>query len=240
MIFTFIYVLRCPLTKEIRYVGKTNNPKERYHNHLNRALDKGTHKRNWINSLRKKGIRPIFEIIKKVSIGEWKGWEKYYIKYYKSKGCKLINIMDGGEGLTFGNHTSFKKGMIPWNKGSRMKKYCVICGKKFEVSPSGDKRYKCCSMKCSNVYKSIYPNVGCFKKGAISWNKGSKYRCLQHKNCKPVLQIDKITGEIVKDYPSITEASRLTNISAGGISSNINNRSKSSGGYLWESKGKDF
>jgi len=116
---TFIYVLKCPLSGEVRYVGKSNNPDERYKDHLNRSRDGGTYKRNWINSLRKNNLKPIFEIIKEVSVGKWKIWEKYYIKHYRDKGCKLVNIMGGGDGLTFGNQTSFKKGHIPWIKGHK-------------------------------------------------------------------------------------------------------------------------
>ena len=49
MKYTYIYILIDPFTNQIRYVGKANNPKERYKNHKNRCRDKNTHKRNWIN-----------------------------------------------------------------------------------------------------------------------------------------------------------------------------------------------
>jgi len=104
---TFIYVLRDPETKDIRYVGKSNNPKRRLYNHLRKYKDVGTHKRNWIDSLKDK---PILEIIKEVPKSEWQTYEKYYIEYYLSIGCNLVNWGDGGEGLTYGNQTSFKKG----------------------------------------------------------------------------------------------------------------------------------
>lgn len=42
----YIYTLEDPITSEIRYVGKANNMKDRYSNHLNSSRDKGTHKRN--------------------------------------------------------------------------------------------------------------------------------------------------------------------------------------------------
>lgn len=104
---TYIYILKDPTTCEIRYVGKSNNPKRRLIHHLNKNNDVGTHKRNWIDSLDSK---PILEIIKEVSRDEWQEQEKFYINYYLSIGCNLVNWSDGGEGLTYGNQTSFKNG----------------------------------------------------------------------------------------------------------------------------------
>lgn len=104
---TYIYILKDPITYEVRYVGKSNNPKRRLTYHLSKTKDLGTHKRNWINSLNSK---PILEIIKEVPKNEWQSYEKYYIEYYTSIGCNLVNWGDGGEGLTYGNQTSFKKG----------------------------------------------------------------------------------------------------------------------------------
>ena len=167
---TYIYVLICPITKQVRYVGKTNNPDERYRNHLNKAHNKGTHKRNWINSLKMKDLKPVFEIIDEVDVKDWKEKEKYYIKYYSDNGFDLVNYTNGGDGLSFGNQTSFKKGQKSWNKGTRLKKKCDVCGKKFEVSPSRYNYYKCCSMKCSRKYRSKHKNRGCFKKGVTPYN----------------------------------------------------------------------
>ena len=114
---TIIYILIDPSTNEIRYIGKTNNLKQRLKNHLNACRDKNTHKRNWINKLKTKGFKPEIEIIDEVSINEWKYWEIFWISYYKSIGCNLLNYTIGGDGLSSGNQTSFKKGDKPWNTG---------------------------------------------------------------------------------------------------------------------------
>ena len=150
---------------------------------------------------------------------EWKYWERYYINIYKNSG-KLTNCKDGGEGSFRGNKTSFKKGIKPWNTGTRKKKPCAVCGELFEVSPTGDKKYKCCSMKCSCVYRSNNPNKGRFIKGQKSKNKVA------------VLQIDPQTNRILSKYNSIKKAQNTLGI--GHISSVINGKRKKAGGFKWK------
>jgi hypothetical protein len=117
MNYTNIYILIDPTNNEIKYVGKANNIKERFKNHKNRCRDTNTYKRHWINKLRLKGLYPELEVIDIVPVSEWHYWEKFWISYYKSIGCNLTNTTSGGDGLSCGNKTSFKRGQIPWNKG---------------------------------------------------------------------------------------------------------------------------
>jgi hypothetical protein len=117
MNYTNIYILIDPITNEIRYVGKANNVKERFKNHKNRCRDTNTYKRHWINKLRLKGLYPELEVIDIVPISEWHYWEKFWISYFKSIGCRLTNTTSGGDGSVCGNKTSFKPGHTPWNKG---------------------------------------------------------------------------------------------------------------------------
>lgn len=107
---TYIYTLKDPISNLIRYVGKSNNPKERLKNHVNLCKRDQTHKRNWIIKLKKQGLKPILEIIDKVPIDSWQFWEKYWISQMKSWGFDLVNYTNGGDGCSFVNQTSFKKG----------------------------------------------------------------------------------------------------------------------------------
>ena len=113
----FIYALSDPRNNQVRYIGKANNPEDRYTNHFNSARDKNTHKRNWINNVRKDGLRPELIIIDEVPKSEWQYWEKFYISLFKTWGFSLVNYTEGGDGSTFGNSGSWKKGNIPHNKG---------------------------------------------------------------------------------------------------------------------------
>lgn len=93
-----VYVLKCPLSNEVRYVGQTVKLlSRRYSYHIN---DKDrTYKTNWINSLKKQGLLPIIELLEicqsKKMLNER---EKYYIKHFKNIGYKLTNTTDGGGG----------------------------------------------------------------------------------------------------------------------------------------------
>lgn len=182
---TYIYILIDPTTNQVRYIGKTNNPVERYKNHKNRCRDKNTHKRRWINKLRLQNLYPEIEVIDKVPIDKWRYWEKFWIAYYKFLGCDLTNYTSGGDGLTFGNQTSFKKGQTPWNKGS--------------AKPKVKKGF---NKKCLDTT---------FKKGHPTWNKGkSGYNLSGLKKAIPVLQYTK-EGVFVKEHYSCSEAAKELN-----------------------------
>ena len=111
---TNIYVLIDPKTNEIRYVGKANNVSERYKAHLNRARKHQVHKKNWLDKLKNDGLKPIVVVIDVVPIEEWVFWETYWISQMKTWGFNLLNYTNGGDGCTFGNQTSFKKGHKIW------------------------------------------------------------------------------------------------------------------------------
>lgn len=92
-----IYKLLDPDTLKIRYVGKTIEP-------LNRRLCKHMYNRNnkskiakWCRKLHRENKRPIIELIEEVRDSIWGEKEKYWIKYYKDKGCDLMNLLPGGE-----------------------------------------------------------------------------------------------------------------------------------------------
>jgi hypothetical protein len=139
MSYTNIYILIDPISNEIRYVGKANNIQQRLHSHKNRCRDANTHKRHWINKLRLKGLHPELEVIDRVLVSEWHYWEKFWISYYLSIGCRLTNSTYGGDGLSFGNNTSFKKG-----QGAKpvveLNMDCCVVGNYKSVSslPSGE------------------------------------------------------------------------------------------------------
>jgi hypothetical protein len=147
MELTYIYTLSDPMTNEVRYVGKCNNPKERYKAHLNKARDKNTHKRNWINKLRDFGLKPTFEIIDIVPINNWHFWERYWISQFKTWGFKLMNYTDGGDGSSNGNQGSFK----PGQNSKKVVGYNNKFDKVYEFNSSTE------ASKLLNIHRSSIP-----------------------------------------------------------------------------------
>lgn len=92
----FIYTISDPLTDLVRYVGKTKDPSTRFRKH--RTERNKTLKCQWIKSVIKSGMQPIFTIIDECSEIDWEQKERFYILLFKSLGAKLTNLMPGGEG----------------------------------------------------------------------------------------------------------------------------------------------
>ena len=71
------------------------------------------------------------------------------------------------------------------------------------------------------------------RKGAPKRSKYyNSFREWNNKNKKKVFQYS-LDNKFIKQYNSISEAGKETNIPKGNISANLNNRQKSAGGYIW-------
>ena len=53
---------------------------------------------------------------------------------------------------------------------------------------------------------------------------------------KSILQIDKVTGEVINEFPSSQEAGRQLNVSRSSISACCNGKYNSAYGYIWKYK----
>jgi len=97
---TAIYSLADPSTGEIRYVGRSTNPKARLREHVKHARNmvEDTHKARWIRALLAQSQRPALSVIEVVEGGAWQERERYWISELRSRGCKLTNLSDGGDG----------------------------------------------------------------------------------------------------------------------------------------------
>jgi len=85
-----------------RYIGKTNGTlKNRLKQHMSEAFraksDVKTYKINWLKSERAKNNSIIITLIDEVAKDNWEEAEKYYIKYFKSRGARLTNSTEGGQ-----------------------------------------------------------------------------------------------------------------------------------------------
>lgn len=98
----YIYALIDPLTNMVRYIGRTDDIKRRYSEHLRECnwTKKRSHKSHWISRLLKNNSTPIIEILEETIFDKSGFWEIHYISLYKSWGFNLINKTSGGDGIT--------------------------------------------------------------------------------------------------------------------------------------------
>lgn len=88
-----IYVLKCPITKHIKYIGQTNNfVKRKYSHFCNNG--KSLRLMIWFNSLEKINLKPIFEIYLICDDQKIKDKieKKLIIKFNKT----ILNVRQGG------------------------------------------------------------------------------------------------------------------------------------------------
>lgn len=96
----YIYSLEDPETGEVRYVGKTIDLKRRFGYHCTTGRE-GQRKDRWVMNLKGRGLVPkmeVLEVVMCVEDEEWYEVEKFWIKYLRFLGCRLLNIEEGGRG----------------------------------------------------------------------------------------------------------------------------------------------
>lgn len=101
----YIYGLVDPVSKEIRYVGKTvQSVENRLASHLSKAKTskKKTHVYCWIKSLLTQNLKPDIVVLEEVDSKTWEESEKFFISYFKYIGADLTNNTEGGEAGTLG------------------------------------------------------------------------------------------------------------------------------------------
>lgn len=94
-----IYTLSDPRTNEVRYVGKTYDPKKRVRWHLYDRSN--THRSKWVASLRAIGLTPVIQVLETfhdVPDFVWQAAEIRWIKKMRKAGFRLTNLHAGGRG----------------------------------------------------------------------------------------------------------------------------------------------
>lgn len=132
----YFYVLRCPITNDVKYVGRSVDPKVRYRQHIYSGKKNGNKNRNasWIRSLLNSGLKPIMEIIDKLEkyddVKDVKRMEEFLISEFK-KTCDLKNDRDLVEnGYNFSKESREK--MSNAQKGNTNKRGKKVSGEALE------------------------------------------------------------------------------------------------------------
>lgn len=100
IIVRYVYELIDPFTKKTRYVGCAKDPHGRLRGHVHESANRpwSKDKSDWINSLVKKGVKPIVKVVDSAIGDAWEAAEEKWIAYHRRLGSPLTNRTDGGLG----------------------------------------------------------------------------------------------------------------------------------------------
>jgi group I intron endonuclease len=231
-----IYKITNPKNKV--YIGQSVNIEERFKKYIKLNCPSQT---KLLNSLKKYGIDSHkFEIIEECLLENLNDRERYWQDYY--------NVLEEGLNL-IKTKTDTKSGYLSEETKNKIK--TSMLGKKMHSDEYKEKlRQRMLTNNPNNiegVREKIIKNKTGKKQPKISESKKGKKRpdisgekSFFYKNRpanagtpkKGIIQIDKLTNEIIQIFPSINEAMRKTNIKA--IKDCLSNRQKTSGGFIWK------
>lgn len=228
----YIYTLDCPDTNEIRYVGKTANPKKRYYEHCYEKTK--TYKNNWLKSLLKNNKKPLLSIIDEYDSEEecYKA-EIYWIAQFKQWGFKLTNITDGGEGYTTNVHNIQGENSPKSKISNETAKKIIydILENKLSLNKIAEK-YSIpvtlvYNIKAKKTWKHFTKNV------TFSSDYKLHKRFIKSRKGIPINQYD-LNNNLVNSFNSVTEASKITGIRRSSIQLCISGRYKTAENFIWK------
>jgi hypothetical protein len=197
-----IYVLKCPISNEIRYVGQTRAKIEkRLSNHIwesKKFKKKYSHKDNWILKLSKMELKPIIEKIEEIPLDLDISYvlerETYWILKLRTN-SNLVNATDGGE-FSINNKRGIHKPMDGennpmWNRKHTVSAKKIMSEKKIGLydgikNPRSKAIYQYnrdlilikkwnYAKECADFYKISRGNISTASKFNSTKNKDDKY-----------------------------------------------------------------
>ena len=231
----FIYTLS---TQEepnnIRYIGKTNDPKNRIERHLQPYyLNENTYKSKWLKSEIKKGYTPILNIIDVVEEDNWQFWEIYWIEQFKAWNFNLTNGTIGGDGIILNKNTINKRNntRIENTYLKNKEEFDFYKIKKIKSMWSGEIICNC----CKNIIK-YKKNKRCYLLKEIrrfyKENRICEQCDLQRKK-KKLIQLNS-NNEKINTFESIRFACIETGVDRSSISRCCKGIQKTAGGFFWK------
>jgi hypothetical protein len=221
---TYIYTLEHPITKEVKYVGKTNNTKRRLHYHWAVGHKSNNKLGQWLKSLKTQKIKPNLNIIDETD-NEWIWLEQYWISQFKTWGFDLKNHTEGGEGCYGGGQWHLKQVSVYDKQGKYIQTFNSVneCANYFKV-PHGtissvlSGRVRLLLKTYQIRYGNDFENVGVVKPKK---KRKKENPLVVRGNCKPIICL---TDNLI--FNSTTEASKYYKILITSINNILNGKAK--------------
>ena len=237
----YIYTLKCPITEAIRYIGKTNNISKRYSAHLNNKAK--NYKNSWVKSLIKQDLLPKIEILQEfINEEDCYNAEIFWIKEFRDRNYRLTNLRAGGKS---GNSEDFK---LDKNPNAKISVETVLSIKNYLLNSDKTineiaKIHNCKPSTIHNIKYGSWSEITGFtgkekwvrKDSILNRQKALKQSGLYDKQSIKVLQYD-LEMNFIKEFNSISEASKETNTNRTSLTQCLNNRLKSANKFIWKRK----
>jgi group I intron endonuclease len=206
---TFIYLItNCYNTPNKIYVGKTKNPNNRIKKHYTKYGDN-----LYFN---------IIDEIDSLKKEDWKPLESYWIEQFRQWGFNIQNKNNGGGGpITHSEETRLK---IKKKKKNKTRPHTVEWNKKIGIKQKNK------SKPHNNQWNM---NIGLSLLGKKQNDSTIEKRRIS--NSKHIIQYD-LKGNFIKEWDNGKIASKELNISYTSINHCCNNKTITSGGYIWKFK----
>lgn len=209
----YIYLLKDPITREVKYIGETSKPEQRYNQHCWGLTGDCDEKKHWLIELKAIGVKPIFEIVdsakdKREALLK----ENALIVLYIKSGAALFNIKN-------------KDTLKQFNQFGQLVGEYVDCKMAFDITGIRPRVDRYTAHGFQWTYGDFTPEL--FK------NKEFAKKVL----CKPVLQINN-SGDVVAEFEGVRIACAKTGIDHRSIAAVAGGSAirKTAGGYRWKYK----
>lgn len=242
-----IYSLSEPDTCKIRYIGFTSQSlNKRLKEHL--KDNRKTHRRSWIESLKKRNLVPVIDNIEHCTSDNWKELEIYWISQFKYWGFDLVNMTCGGDGIVGYKYTTEQR-----KRNSERNKNKILTEetrRRISESTKGKIVSNETKEKIRLSHIGLVPDIETrlkmskFQKGKkvsketrsrISKSSKGKNKRYHQRQGKTILQFD-LDGNFIKEWNKIKDVYELYKISSSSIINCLQQRSKSSGNFIWKYK----
>jgi hypothetical protein len=208
-----VYLLRDPVSLEIRYVGK-GTPKRPY---LIKGNQRSGHCKNWISSLKAKDLEPTVDVIfTELSDEAASVIEKAYIKALRPKG-RLTNLTEGGEGAPGYKVTEETKAHL-----SAIKKGRPIS----DATREGAAEFRKANPEWATIPKGSKLSES-HKQALRESKSGKDYSKVNYSNAPkvPCVCLDTWTGDI-KEYPTLRSCAAAIGVENSVVGNHVRRKSK--------------